>query len=252
MSLLTNWAIIWFLTTMTAVLLYDTFSYYTTGLIAVLVVGILSCLAVTPVGDWVCRSSNGVRRLTKEEHNFLKPMFDEVYQRSGMKKEIELFISKDNYPNGSAMGTKTVAVSVPLLRCTPEEIKATLAHELGHIKNYDTHIHGISCFLDDLGLIALAVAIGILTFLTDAFKLFFPFLLFVLMLKVIQVIVNFIIKTTYLATRRGMELRADAFAAQLGYRDGMIKFLTRVSDTRKTAFFGTHPLNKTRIAKLTA
>ncbi len=73
---------------MTAALIYDTFSYYTTGAIAVVIVLLLSLLAVTPVGDWVCRSSNGVRRLTKEEYDFIKPMFDEVYQRSGMKKEI--------------------------------------------------------------------------------------------------------------------------------------------------------------------
>jgi len=237
---------------MTAALLLDTFSYYTTGAIAALTVLLLSPLALTPVGDQVARASNGVRRPTREEYDYIKPMFEEVYQKSGIKKEIELFVSKDNYPNGSAMGTKTVALSRPLLRCTQEEIKAVLAHELGHIKNYDTQIHSICCFLDDLGLIALAAAIGILTFLTDAFKLFFPFLLFVLILKAIQVIINFIIKITYLATRRGMELRADAFAAQLGYREGMIKFLTRVGDTRKTDFFGTHPLNKTRIARLTA
>ncbi len=252
MSLFVNWTIIWFLTTIAAEIIFGRVSHYTTGAIAALIVILLSLLALSPFTDTLSRAKNRLRRPTQEEYNYLKPMFDEVCQRSGMKQEIELFISRDNYPNGSAMGVRTVAVSLPLLRCTPEEIKAVLAHELGHIKNYDTRIHAVSCFLDDLGIVALAIAIAILTSLTEAFKLFAPFLVLVVMLKATQVVLNCIIKLCYLATQRSMELRADAFAAQLGYRDGLVNFLYRIGDNRKTAFFGTHPLNKTRIARLTA
>ena len=252
MSLFVNWAIIWLLTTIAAEIIFEDISYYATGAIAVLIVIMMSLLALSSFSDTLARVKNRLRRPTEEEYNYLKPMFDEVYQRSGLKREIELFISRDDFPNGSAMGTKTVAVSEPLFRCTPDEIKAVMAHELGHIKNYDTRIHAIACFLDELGMVALGVAIAILTSLTETFKLFAPFLLLVLMLKVVQVMLNLIIELFYLATRRGMELQADAFAAQLGYRDGMIKVLDRVGDNRKIAFFGTHPLNKMRIAKLMA
>jgi heat shock protein HtpX len=250
-SIFTNWAIIWLLTTMAAMLMYDTYSYYTTGAIAVLVVIALSVLALTSAGDWIFRISSGVRGLSEKEWEYIKPMFKEVYVKSGVTQDIELFISGDDYPNGSAMGTKTIAVSVPLLNCTPEEIKATLAHELGHIKNHDTHIQGVCSILDNLGLWALGAAIGLLTFLTDSFKIFLPFLLLVVVLKIAQVILNLLVKAIYLAGRRDMELKADRFAAQLGYRDGLVKFLNRVGDNRRTAFFSEHPLNKKRIAALT-
>jgi len=241
------------LANITATILCDQYSLVATGLIAVAAVGLFSLLAVSPAGDLVCLLSTGVRRPTREELNFLKPIFDEVYRRSGMQKKIWLYISGDNFPNGQAMGTNIIAVSPPLLTCPAEEIKAVLAHELGHIKNRDTHIIAVCCILDRMGVAALAVAIGIILFLTEEFKIFLPFLIFVVMLKIIQVILNALIKLVYLSTRRGMEFQADAFAASLGYRQGMIGFLNRIGDTRIPFFviFDTHPLSKKRIAALT-
>jgi heat shock protein HtpX len=109
------------------------------------------------------------------EERWVVELFEEVKRSSGYTGEVELYIVDTPVPNAFAVGNvfkEAVVVHSGLLRVLDrDEVKAVLAHELGHIANRDnaymiavsltpfiTYIVGLLSIIFGLGLIAGTVA----------------------------------------------------------------------------------------------
>lgn len=111
---------------------------------------ILIALSFTPIGEAYIRLVNGVKKVDDkrdiESYNTLIEAFTEVYSRSleespSLNRNIKIFINNDDNPNAFACGSSTVCVSSSSLEFFSEdEIKGIIAHELGHLNNWDTKI----------------------------------------------------------------------------------------------------------------
>lgn len=117
--------------------------YLAAGLI---IYGISIVIALSPVGEFIIRLQTGCRKIKRvEQINFIEPLFREVYEKAKkadptIPDDIGLFINADEAPNAFATGRKTICMTEGLLHLPEEQIKATLAHELGHIAHKDTDL----------------------------------------------------------------------------------------------------------------
>ncbi|WP_416150694.1 zinc metalloprotease HtpX [Salipaludibacillus sp. HK11] len=103
-------------------------------------------VALSPAGEWILRLQQGCKQIVRQEHkDRLMPLFEEVYDKAkeldpNLPDDIQLFMSKDKTPNAFATGRKTICVTKGFLDYSDEQIKATLAHEFGHLSNKDTDL----------------------------------------------------------------------------------------------------------------
>jgi heat shock protein HtpX len=90
------------------------------------------------------------------QYGWLYDMVSSLAYAAGFKKPPRVFIADEPFPNAFAFGSvisgNRVAVTVPLLNiATPEELRAVIGHELGHLKHRDVEL-GIA-----IGLIPTAI-----------------------------------------------------------------------------------------------
>ena len=103
-------------------------------------------IALSPIGEFFLRLQTGCKKIKREDHKQLvEPIFEEVYAKSKemmpeLPKGIKLYMNGDNSPNAFATGRRTICVARGLLKMPPEQIKAILAHEFGHIAHRDTYL----------------------------------------------------------------------------------------------------------------
>lgn len=103
-------------------------------------------ITLSPIGEWVLRVQNGCKKLVRREHKeYLLPLFNEVYERAReqdptIAPDVQLFINDDESMNAFATGRKTICVTKGLMNLPPEQIKAVLAHEFGHLSHKDTDL----------------------------------------------------------------------------------------------------------------
>ncbi|MDP5276456.1 zinc metalloprotease HtpX [Chengkuizengella axinellae] len=239
-------------------------------IIGLIVYGISLVLALSPFGEWILRVQQGCKPLARKEHiDRLQPLFDEVYSKAkkldpDLPDDIKLFISKDPTPNAFATGRKTICINKGMLEFSDEQIKATFAHEFGHLSNKDTDL-------------ILIVSVGnlIMTALFIFYRIIFTF--FGSMFSVINhslgsVLITFLIDIILVGmmwlwtkfgtvlvmhTSRSKEYEADHFAHQLGYGAGLIEVLDRfneidLGDTKGlwANLASSHPDPDQRIGKL--
>merc|ERR1719331_2552499 len=86
----------------------------------------------------------------------LRDMIGAIHERSGLGGEVpRVYIIPSDEPNAFAAGTKAsvVAVTTGLLDLlTPRELRAVLAHEIGHVRNRDmARSLGAGCMVAGLG-----------------------------------------------------------------------------------------------------
>lgn len=129
-----------------------------------------------------------------------------------------------------------------LEKCSTDEIVSVLAHEIGHAKHKDV----LRQFL--ISMVQMSVVLVLLTFflssdgLSQAFgfqspHMGFALILFGILMEPIGIVVS--IPLTFIS--RKAEYRADAFAADSGYRDAMISAL-KVLARENFANLTPHPL----------
>lgn len=103
-------------------------------------------IALSPVGEWILRKQTGCKKIKrKEKLEFIEPIFREVYAKAkqldpSISDDIKLYLNDDKCPNAFATGRKTICVTEGLLHMPEEQIKATLAHEFGHLSHKDTDL----------------------------------------------------------------------------------------------------------------
>lgn len=235
-------------------------------------------IALSPIGEWILRFQTGCKKIKDQNiKNYLEPLFQEVYAKAKAEdptipNNVRLFLSDDPSPNAFATGRKTVCVTRGLLVLPPEEIKATLAHEFGHLAHKDTDL-------------ILVVTVGNLIFnlLVTAIKLFLTILEWILLFTVALVggreswigiafvklcsfltflfvnglmwIWSTIGNLLVMASSRGNEYEADAFSFTLGYGNALCSMLNRIAGgERPQGVFATlassHPATDKRIEKI--
>ncbi len=120
--------------------------YMTCFLGGIIVYGIGLAIALSPVGEYIVRRQNRcivIRRV--DQINFIEPIFREVYDKAleldpMLSRRIRLYINDDQSANAFATGRRTICITEGLLHQTPDMIKATLAHEFGHLSRKDTDV----------------------------------------------------------------------------------------------------------------
>jgi len=116
-------------------------------------------VALFNLGQWLLapylvNSLYGAKRLSEEENPDLYYAVEELSQRSGMRTP-KLMLSSLPIPNAFAYGSPLtgnhVAVTKGLLEeLSPEQVRAVVGHELGHIRHRDMQVMMIVSFLPSL------------------------------------------------------------------------------------------------------
>ena len=239
---------------------------------ALLLMGIFAGFALTPVGESFFRFLQGCRSPIRQEEERLQPLFNDVCAAADIDpSKYALFVSDDKFPNAFAMGRKTICVTRSLLKgFTDDELHGVLAHELGHHVNGDT-IRSIVFYMITLvgqvimwggwlvtKVLSIFTAIGRQSARPDD-----PAVLFQVFAKILwalmwlfQVFVWIPIFIGSCVGSRSHEFRSDLYAAQLGYKDGLLSFLNKILDFdgHPQGFLGllyrTHPKTGDRIRRL--
>lgn len=248
------------------------------GILVGLLVYIASiAIALSPIGEAMLRKQTNCKKIEDADIiERLEPLFREVYYKAkkedpSISEDVRLFMSEDECPNAFATGRKTVCVTKGLLALSDEQIKATLAHEFGHLAHKDTDrilvvsvgntVINIIMWMFQFGAIMMEVIMNIVGAITgddDGF-------LISLMGTLSRVITMFIITKfmqlwTWIGTMlcmktsRNNEFQADAFAVDLGFGDGIVKlleFFDRIEEKPSGLFANlasSHPSSDVRIA----
>jgi heat shock protein HtpX len=193
-------------------------------------------IAISPIGEGLLRYLQGVRRIsTKEEQEYILPLFNEVYKRAKevtpeLSGNIEIFITDEMHVNAYAFGRNTIVVTRGLLNSMDEEqVMGVMAHELGHLY----HGHALMILLNVIGNGIFSIAILIFRF----------FMFFVRLLmsgdgfgNFMGSIMNLFTEWTIMAlmwfstiavsaNSRKNEYQADKYALSIGFGEGLLSGL---------------------------
>jgi heat shock protein HtpX len=185
--------------------------------------------------DKMVLATSGAKEIRKLDHPALFTTIENLTIGEGMPMP-KVYIMQDASPNAFATGRDpkhaAVAVTTGILeRLNKSELEGVLAHELSHIKNYDTRLLAIT-----------AVLVGFISLITDMFMrhLWFGgmrddrnsrangiFLIIAIILAILAPIVASLIQ---LAISRRREFLADASGALLTrYPEGLASALEKIS-----------------------
>lgn len=105
---------------------------------------LLSILAATsPLGETIIRRHYHVHRMTDEDQiNRIEPIYHEILSKAGsidprIRDTIELCVTDEDHLQISAISQRTIAFSANAARRNEDEIRALMAHEIGHISRHD-------------------------------------------------------------------------------------------------------------------
>ena len=209
-------------------------------LICLVLYAVSLTVALSPLGEWILRLINGVRKLyTRREKDYLIPLFEEIYE--DVKEEypnlpdIEICIIDSLTVNACAMGRHTIAVTRGAVETfTEDELKGILLHEIGHIVHGDTKatlLNLIGNGLFSIGIIIVKTALLILDLvlipffkrtggITALISSIIHFIFDILLIG-FTLIGNIILSIN----SRENEYRADRFAFENGYGEDLISAL---------------------------
>jgi heat shock protein HtpX len=224
-------------------------------------------IALSPVGEWVLRLQTGCKTIERKEYvNRLEPLFNEVYAKAkalnpSIPDGVQLFMSNDEEPNAFATGRKTICLTKGFLSYSDEQIKATFAHELGHLAHKDTDLILMitvgnfivttifiiyRVFINIAGIIAGIASRGIGTII---YNIFIDLILVAMMWVWTKLGTMLVMHSS-----RQNEYLADEFAFNCGYGDSLASVLDTFGGSNKKGLWAnlasSHPDSDDRIAKL--
>ena len=210
------------------------------SIIIALIVSIASAWGSYYYSDKIVLSINRARPATEEENKKLINILDALMVSSGLQYKPQLYIMDSNQPNAFATGRdpehSVICVTTAFLdKLDYYELEGVVAHEMGHIKNYDIRLSAV-----------LTVMVGLVIILSDFFSRAFLWGRFddnnrgsngimVLVSIILLVLAGFFGKLMKLAISRKREFMADATAVEFTRNpDALISALTKLdSDTSK-------------------
>jgi len=106
-----------------------------------LVIWLILCLTAFAGGDGIMLASAGARQLERGDMPRLFNVVEEMTIAAGLPKVPDVYLIESNAANAFAVGTPkraVVAVTTGLLsRLSRDELQGVIAHEIGHIANFD-------------------------------------------------------------------------------------------------------------------
>ena len=239
--------------------------------------GLSLAIALSPVGEWILRLQTGCKEITRQEIlDYIMPIFNEVYAEARKKdpsipEDVKLFMNDDEGPNAFATGRRTVCITRGMLQVKPDQIKATLAHEFGHLAHKDTDlilVVSVGNMIVSAIIVGIFLMIELMHIMMTLFALclggtegFIAAICNSLYHLMITAIVAGLIKLwTMLGTAlvmksaRANEYEADEFAYNLGYGNALCALLDAIGDSRAEGLFAalasSHPAKDDRISRL--
>ncbi len=236
-------------------------------------------VALSPAGEWILRVLNGCREIRrKDQLEFIMPLFQEVYRRARkadptIPDDVRIFLSNDETPNAFATGRRTICVTKGLLRLSPAEIKAALAHEFGHLAHKDTDL----VLVISVGNLLVMGIVLCVRLVIEFAHLFAAIVSFILSFTGLEGFLTYITEHLYhlliaacvngivwlwtslgtllvMKSSRENEYEADAFSFRLGYGDALCLLLDTIDNSGSRGFFAalvsSHPSSDLRIAAL--
>jgi heat shock protein HtpX len=255
------------LNTLIVIDLFSGFKDLKSILTGIIVYAVSLAIALSPIGEWLLRVQTGCKKIKRKEYvDRLEPLFLEVVAKArainpSIPENVQLFMNNDQEPNAFATGRKTVCLTKGFLNYSDEQIKATFAHELGHLAHKDTDL-------------ILVVTIGnfIVTGAFICYRLMvnlFGIFLAIVSRNFAPAIVNFLIDSVLVAlmwiwtkigtmlvmhSSRKNEYIADEFAFNCGYGDSLAAVLDTFSSSSSKGLWAnlvsSHPDSDDRIARL--
>lgn len=226
--------------------------------------------------DKIILSLNGARPATEEENKKLINILDGLMISSGLKARPKLYVMESNQPNAFATGRNpehsVICVTTALIeKLDYYELEAVVAHEIGHIRNYDIRLSAV-----------LTVMVGLVVILSDFFSRAFLWrdsdsknsnAIMILISLLLLLLASVFGKLMKLAISRKREFMADASSVEFTRNpDALISALTKLeADTstmkqannsteniyivspfkdkkkKSTNWFSTHPSTEDRI-----
>lgn len=188
------------------------------------------------IGPWLIKLMSGAKEIKEEEAPEIHRMLSEISQKAGIKKPKLYFVNR-NDPNAFAFGRTQGSAGVALHKgliemLTKEELKAVIAHEVGHIKHRDVSIMTIASSLPTI-LYYLVIIFGGNNNKNNS-------ILQVIMVFIGGLIAQFIGVLLVMWLSRTREYYADEFAAEVtGNPLALITALSKIT-------YKTTPLNSAR------
>jgi heat shock protein HtpX len=203
----------------------------------VLPIAILMSIGSYFYGDKVVLATSGAKQIQKSDNAELYRIAENMTIAAGLPMP-KVHVIQDSAPNAFATGRNpknaSIAVTTGLLeRLSEAELEGVIAHELSHIKNYDTRLLAVT-----------AILVGFIALITDMFfrSLWWGGMsnrdnenskagnIFILIGIVLAVISPIIASLIQLAVSRKRELLADASGALLTrYPEGLARALEKIA-----------------------
>lgn len=185
--------------------------------------------------DKIVLASCHARPATKEEDLKLVNILDALVISAGLSVKPKLYVVEDPQPNAFATGrnpqNSVICVTTGLLqKLDYYELEGVIAHELGHIKNYDIRLSAVISVM--VGLIVMLADWGSRSFLwrnmdddSDSKTGTFVMVLGIFLMALSPIFA----KLLQLAVSRRREFLADATSAELTRNpDGLISALQKI------------------------
>jgi len=273
-----------FLPWLTLIIVALTISGIPTGLGIFLVpfFGLTGALLTLPLSRWLAKRAHNIFVIDPQnpDHSNYQELYltvSELAEKAGIPTpEVGVYKSKDMNAFATGMNPKNsiVAFSSALLeKLTPSEVQAVAAHEVGHIVSKDmmamAFFQGLTNSLILLCTLPLQLARLLVSSSQDKSAPLIDWLIWLLK-AALTVMLTFFGSLALKAFSRRREYRADAIAALLVGKEGMISALRKISVDAEEAplqqksysamkistkqqfaeWFSTHPLIESRIQAL--
>lgn len=207
------------------------------SIIFALIFSIASAWGSYYYSDRIILSLNGARPATEEENKKLINILDGLMVSSGLTSRPRLYIMESNQPNAFATGrnpeNSVICVTTALIeKLNYYELEAVIAHEMGHIKNYDIRLSAV-----------LTVMVGLVIILSDFFSRAFLWRdsdsknsngIMVLVSLVLLLLASIFGRLMKLAISRKREFMADASSVEFTRNpDALISALTKLDSDQE-------------------
>lgn len=228
--------------------------FYTSGGIMVA----LCIFALTPAGEALFRFLNHLRRPLVREKDIIEPIFANVLRRADIDRDrLDLLVMDDPSSNACAMGRKTIAVTRGAIELPADELEALFAHELGHWKHHDTVLLLIYNMVN-LTRIATLWVLAKITYILSWIPILGWITTFLInrYIYVLDLLFRIPIAFGNQFESRWQEYRADKFACEIGYGEGMHRFLNKLFEQDggrvkiMTQLWSSHPMHVKRLLAL--
>ncbi len=208
------------------------------------------------INVWLSFSSKMYFLQSSEALEECKKVLKEARRKAwGLPLRMKFYVCSDKDFNAFAFAHNKVAINTGTLNeSDPELLRGVVAHELGHI----AHLDVTAALIAQTNFFLLFCVIMLPWLLVSSFapkegekvhlSTYFIWLVFFLLMKVINGIMNSVHYVCYLIGGKRSEYAADKFAVKIGEGAGILRFFIAFIDVPSGGFSDPHPSMKNRLS----